>query len=343
MLFVGTKEAIAKYLPQAEIIILTYNEGQTEYHKRLELKVPLIQSVDRIQQFFEDRNGIKNIQMGLFKLEVKDYPINVFQEALLNAISHRDYESNSSIFVKFFSNEVIIENPGSFPTGVDSTNIITHPSSPRNKLIAETLQKLKYVQRSGQGVDIIFKDMLSLGKSAPEYNLYSDAVSLTLRSNLEDMEFLKFITKEQENSGEFSVSEICILKYIKSNKTISLSKAADVAQITTQSSASVLNKLCQKKNILQRESRNKYMFTHRVYDSFHANIEYTKDKDFDEIQANVMILDYLSKNEYITRKEVERLCGFSPATSKRVLKDLREQEKIVLEGQSKSSKYKLKK
>jgi hypothetical protein len=41
----------------------------------LELKVPLIQSVDRIQQFFEDRNGIKNIQMGLFKLEVKDYPI----------------------------------------------------------------------------------------------------------------------------------------------------------------------------------------------------------------------------------------------------------------------------
>jgi ATP-dependent DNA helicase RecG len=27
LLFVGTKEAIAKYLPQAEIIILTYNEG----------------------------------------------------------------------------------------------------------------------------------------------------------------------------------------------------------------------------------------------------------------------------------------------------------------------------
>ncbi len=41
--------------------------------------------------------------------------------------------------------------------------------------------------------------MLSLGKSAPEYNLYSDAVSLTLRSSLEDIEFLKFITKEEEN------------------------------------------------------------------------------------------------------------------------------------------------
>jgi ATP-dependent DNA helicase RecG len=343
LLFVGTKEAIAKYLPQSEIIILTYNEGQTEYHKRLELKVPLIQAVDRIQQFFEDRNGIQNIQMGLFKLEIQDYPINVFQEALLNAISHRDYESTSSIFVKFYPNEIIVENPGSFPSGVDSTNIITHPSSPRNKLIAEVLQKLRYVQRSGQGVDIIFKDMLSLGKSAPEYNLYSEAVSLTLRSSLEDIEFLKFITKEEENNGEFSVSEICILKYIKSNKTITLGKAAEVAQITTQSAANVLNKLCQKRNILQREARNKYMFTHRVYESLDDNIEYTKDKDFDEIQANVMILDYLTKNKYITRKEVERLCGFSPATSKRILKDLRDQEKIVLEGQNKSSRYKLKK
>lgn len=78
------------------------------------------------------------------------------------------------------------------------------------------------------------------------------------------------------------------------------------------------------------------------YESLDDNIEYTKDKDFDEIQANVMILDYLSKNEYITRKEVERLCGFSSATSKRILKELREQEKIVIEGQNKSSRYKLK-
>ncbi len=46
------------------------------------------------------------------------------------------------------------------------------------------------------------------------------------------------------------------------------------------------NKLLQQRNIIQRESRNKYMFTHRVYESF------------DEIQANTMILDYLSKNIY---------------------------------------------
>ncbi|KGR78975.1 hypothetical protein CD29_08130 [Ureibacillus manganicus DSM 26584] len=339
VLFVGTETAIAKYMPQAEILVLTYKEGKTEYHKRLDLKIPLVRAIDRIQQLFEDQNSIENVQVGLFKLEVQDYPINVFQEALLNAMTHRDYENTSSIIIKFYPTEIVIENPGSFPEGIDSKNIISHPSTPRNKLIAEIFQKLKYVQRSGQGVDIMFKDMLALGKSAPDYTLYNNAVKLILRSSLEDVEFLKFITKEEERIGEFTVQEICILKYVKEYKTISLPKAAEVAQINKQSVASVLSNLSQKKNILQREKRNSYMFTHRVYAEFDDQIEYIKDKDFDEIQAEVMIIDYLKKNGTITRADVEVLCGFSNTTSKRVLRKLRSENKIELVGKSTASKY----
>ena len=39
--------------------------------------------------------------------------------------------------------------------------------------------------------------------------------------------------------------------------------------------------------------------------------EYTKDKDFDEIQANVMILDYLNKNEYNLLRSRETLRIFT--------------------------------
>lgn len=339
VLFVGSQEAIANFLPQAEILLLTYTEGKMEYSNRIDLKVPLVQAIDRIRQIFDDRNNIENVQVGLFKLEVKDYPTNVFQEALLNALTHRDYENNSSIIIKIYPSEIVIENPGSFPDGITSTNIISHPSTPRNKLIAETFQKLKYVQRSGQGVDIIFKDMLALGKSAPDYTIYPNAVSLTLRSRLDDLEFLKFITKEEERLGEFTVQEICILKYVKDNKTISISEAANIAQVNTQSITTVLNNLCQKKNIMQREKRNTYMFTHRVYAEFEDQIDYIKDKQFDEIQAEAMIIEYLKKNGYITRTDVEKLCGFSSTSSKRVLQKLRAQGLIELIGKGKASKY----
>lgn len=84
------------------------------------------------------------------------------------------------------------------------------------------------------------------------------------------------------------------------------------------------------------------MFTHRVYAEFEDQIEYIKDKDFDEIQAEVMIVDYLKKNDYITRSDVEILCGFSSTSSKRVLQKLRAQEQIELVGKGNASKYILK-
>ena len=87
---------------------------------------------------------------------------------------------------------IVIENPGGFLDGITENNIITHPSVPRNKLIAETLQNLKYVQRTGQGVDIMFKDMVSMGKPYPRYKSFSDAVSLTIFNAIDNTGFVKF-------------------------------------------------------------------------------------------------------------------------------------------------------
>ena len=86
---------------------------------------------------------------------------------LYNAIAHRNYQSSSAVYVKHYPDKVVIENPGGFVSGVTTNNIITYPSSLRNKLIFETLQRLKYVQRTGQGVDIIYREMLSSGKPYP--------------------------------------------------------------------------------------------------------------------------------------------------------------------------------
>lgn len=85
-------------------------------------------------------------------MEIVDFTLKVFQEALLNALAHRDYQNQGSVYVKHYPDKVVIENPGGFPEGITQNNIITHPSVSRNKLIAETLQRLKYVQRTGQGV-----------------------------------------------------------------------------------------------------------------------------------------------------------------------------------------------
>ena len=45
---------------------------------------------------------------------------------------------------------------------------------------SETLQSLKYVQRTGQGADIIFREMVMMGKPYPVYRVFNAAVQLTI-------------------------------------------------------------------------------------------------------------------------------------------------------------------
>ena len=94
-MFVGKKTSIKKFLPQAEVIYLKYkNESDIEYNTRLDLKQPIITILDRLTEKIQNDNKILNIQIGLFRMEVADYSEKVFQEALLNALSHALSESS---------------------------------------------------------------------------------------------------------------------------------------------------------------------------------------------------------------------------------------------------------
>lgn len=57
---------------------------------------------------------------------------------------------------------------------------------------------MKYVQRTGQGVDIIFREMVSSVKPYPQYHVYNEAVALTIFSAIDDVNFVKFIASEQD-------------------------------------------------------------------------------------------------------------------------------------------------
>jgi ATP-dependent DNA helicase RecG len=339
LLFVGKDDAIKRLLPQAEVIYLHYNEkNTTEYDRRLDLKTTVLSTLDRLTQIIEDSNTIVNIQIGLFRIEVKDYPKHIFQEALLNAISHRDYTSSGVIYVKHYHDRLVIENPGAFPNGITIENIITHPSIARNKLIAETLQQLKYVQRAGQGVDIIFRDMLAFGKHMPFYTVYSDAVRLTLRNTLEDKEFVKFIVQEQDrNQKQFNTLEVIILHYLKDNKSINIDESIKLLQIEEQDIRTLLNDLISR-GYLERNNRS-YMFTKRVYDAFGENIGYIKDKTVDYIKAKRMILEYIEIEGYITNRKAQDLCGYDETKAQYTLKKMADESIITLIGKGRGSKY----
>lgn len=343
LLFVGKEQAINRLLPQAEVIYLHYSESNLEeYDARLDMKAPIISVIDRLSEKIQDSNRIVNVQVGLFRLEIVDFPEKVFQEALLNALSHRDYQSQGAVYVKHYPDKIVIENPGAFLDGITENNIITHPSVPRNKLIAETLQHLKYVQRTGQGVDIIFREMISSGKPFPEYKSYNDAVSLTIYSAIDDIDFVKFIANEENGlSRSFSLSELMILRYLKDNRKITMSEADSLIQEARDQAQNACNNL--KRYGLIELSGNEYMLTAKIYDELKNSVDYTKDKAIQYIKAREMILEYIRDRGFINNELVRELCGFSQKQARIILQRMRKENLIELSEKGRYAKYIIKK
>ena len=339
LLFVGKETAINRLLPQAEVIYLHYSaDNLVEYDARIDMKQPIITMIDRLTEKIQNSNTIVNVQVGLFRLEVVDFSEKVFQEALLNALAHRDYQNTGAIYVKHYPDKIVIENPGGFLEGINEKNIITHPSAPRNKLIAETLQRLKYVQRTGQGVDIIFREMISMGKPYPQYHAYNEAVSLTIYSSIDDIDFVKFIAQEQDKLQRvLSLSELMILRYLTDNKRIVLSEIQEL----TQTSMDTARKSCANliRDGLIELAGKEYMLTAKVYDAIKSDVEYTQDTLLRYVKAKGRILEYLQTADFITNEKIRELCSFTRQQARITLDKMQYEDLLELKGKGRGAKY----
>ncbi|MCP4693529.1 MAG: transcriptional regulator [Desulfobacterales bacterium] len=77
------------------------------------------------------------------------YPNWAVRELLMNAVMHRDYQSNAPIRFFWFSNRIEIRNPGGlYGAATDFPN----QNDYRNPKIAEAMKNLGYVNRFGRGI-----------------------------------------------------------------------------------------------------------------------------------------------------------------------------------------------
>ena len=79
------------------------------------------------------------------------YPIGAIRELLMNAIMHRDYESNSPIRFYQFSDRIEIQNPGGL-YGEANVGNFPNINAYRNPKVAEAMKTLGYVNRFGRGI-----------------------------------------------------------------------------------------------------------------------------------------------------------------------------------------------
>ena len=92
-----------------------------------------------------------------------ELPWKAVREAIVNAVTHRDYTSNASVQVMLFADRLEVWNPGELPPPLTIESIRKpHASIPHNPRIAEPMFLATYAEKAGSGI----LDMMRLSRQA---------------------------------------------------------------------------------------------------------------------------------------------------------------------------------
>jgi len=223
LILFGTSEALSRLLPQAEVVFeYRSSEAAGPAQDRAEFREGFLLFHDKLWEHIDRRNDRQSYQEGFFRIEIPTFDEGAIREALLNAVSHRDYRFGSSVFVRQYSRRLEVVSPGGLPAGVTPDNIIDQ-QNPRNRRLAEALARCGLIERAGQGVNLMFERSVRQSKPLPDFRGTADhEVRLTLRGEVTNPAFLGFFENvNAETLATFDTRDLLILDRLQRDEGVS--------------------------------------------------------------------------------------------------------------------------
>ena len=340
VLLVGKAEIIQQNFPQAKVQHeFRTTEGQERFDKRLSFVAPFYILIDQLWKAVNDRNGSVPVQEGAYMFDIPFFNEEVIREVINNAFAHRDYRLASEIVIKQYPTKLSVISPGGFPIGVTLENILTVSSTPRNRLLADVLAATGIVERSGQGMDVIFRLTLSEGKQTPDYSKTNDyQVTAILSATVKDPGFALFIKSIQQELPEnqklsvFDVLTFCAIREGKQPKDKEIAKRLySMGYLEKRGKTSAI----------------RYILPRIYYELTGNQSEYSELTDWDDEQIWSVLFRYLKKYGTAKKTDIAKLIGqhISDSQLRRLLERLSEgpNPPLIKEGKTRNLTYSLSK
>ncbi len=273
---------------------------------------------------------IKHFQDGLFSYDISTLNEGAVREAILNGVSHRDYRLAGSIFVRQFPRRIEVISPGGFPPGITPENILDR-QYPRNRRLADAFAKCGLVERAGQGANRMFEACIREGKLLPDFRRTDDyQVYLTLHGQVQDPRFIGFLEKiGQERLASFTTHDLIVLDLVFRGQPLPDSLIARLSFLIDQ-------------GLLEKSGRGKYILSRQFHAFLGKRGGYTRRKGLDKETNKALLRKHLQDCGEEGCK-FEELAQVLPSLSRyqihALLKDLKKERKIRVEGRTKAGKW----
>jgi ATP-dependent DNA helicase RecG len=287
----------------------------------------LLAAVEVLMEAIEARTEIRplNIEGGV-QLQLADYPANAVRELVVNALIHRSYEATGSVDIEHSPERLVITSPGALVAGVTPENILTHPSTPRHRVLLEAVARCQLAERTGQGIDRAYREMLRVGKPPPEIEDLGTRVRAVLPGGIGNDDFVRFVTQLPEKLRRDVEVLICLTLFRAKPRFDSHTLATSIQRSPIEAQEVLARLADDRLGLLEptRRTLNRQFPTYQLRNKPLADlaraVSYRR-RFLDEGDAK--IVEHVHEYGYVTNKTLQRLFDVDLYASRNMLTDLR--------------------
>ena len=152
---------------------------KTVFRDRKELTGSLLTQLENAYSYIDQFNRTRAEFEGLDRIDKRDYPAEALREALLNAITHRDYSFSGSTLISIFDDRIEFVTIGGLVRGLSFNDIMLGVSALRNQKLANVFYRLHLIEAYGTGI-LKINESYSDCDVKPQFEVTDNALKITL-------------------------------------------------------------------------------------------------------------------------------------------------------------------
>ncbi|MBC8248586.1 MAG: putative DNA binding domain-containing protein [Anaerolineales bacterium] len=181
-----------RWHPRCGIDFVKYEGTERRYGARLNIikrermEAPLLTLIEQVFETIRPHIRERQRLVDLFFEEWLEYPTFAWQEAIINAVAHRDYGFEGvGIEVWMFDDRLEVRSPGQLvePVTLERLQKRERIHASRNPRIVRLLTDLGYMRELGEGIPRMFHVMEEEGLYPPEFRLEADVIFTVVLRN----------------------------------------------------------------------------------------------------------------------------------------------------------------
>ncbi len=333
LILFGTEKTLRTFLPQSEVVFEYKSSGRAgPAQQRVNIREGFFSCYDQLWELINLRNDKQHYSEGLFVYDIPTFDERTIREALLNAISHRDYRLGGSIFIRQFPQKIEIVSPGGLPEGITLENIIDR-QNPRNRRIAEAFEKCNLVERSGQGMNLIYERLIEQSKPLPDFsNTDAYQVSMTISGQVKDPLFVQFLEKVSAERPDFQMEthDLILLDQIHSSLPINPESKPRLKELVELGVVECTG----------HGRGTRYLLSRSFFEMANKSGIYTRRQGLSRAANKELLLKHIQHSSEATMAEFRQvLPDLSDDQIKGLIRNLKQEGKIIKKGKTRGSSW----